>query len=415
MVREELLLRSEAMAAANGVTRVANITGLDRLGIPVHSAIVPKSGDFVSVYSGRGLTPINSRIGALLEAVERQIALSAKLPIIEECYRKIRAGKVAVVNPRAFTHKLQDDYSEGRPYWWVEGYDLISKEAVLVPAGLACYGPHYLGSRSPYEVNSSNGLALGTCFEEALCHGLCELLERDAWTLADLRSQWIPHARYAAAFGTKVAELGCDDPNAHPRIDLSEAGEPITELIGKFNRAGLHPVVRDVTSDFGIPCVIASVADDSIVNFPQAHSGIGAHPNARIAVIRALTELAQSRAVDIQGVREDLEYAGVPVHPANAKTQRVEKIDSHRWMLQQQGTLRPFGEIASAKNDSAAEDVALILSRLSTNGMETAIVVDLSEPGPFRVIRVLVPGLEFWSVDRGRLGERALEFWRRHV
>ncbi len=166
---------------------------------------------------------------------------------------------------------------------------------------------------------------------------LCELLERDAWTLAELRSQWIPFARWQATFGAEVAALGWDDPSAYPRIDLRDAGEPFTELLQKFRQAGLSPVVRDLTSDFGIPCAMASVADDSVPGFPQAHGGFGAHPNARIAVVRALTEVAQSRAVDIQGVREDLKPAGMEVHAADRQTQRVQKIQPQRWMLQQIG------------------------------------------------------------------------------
>ncbi len=245
---------------------------------------------------------------------------------------------------------------------------------------------------------------------------LCELLERDAWTMAELHSQWIPRARRQAVFGAKVAELGGDDPDACPRVDLGQAGEPITSVLKKFARAGLSPVVRDMTSDLGIPCIIAAVSDDSVPGFPQAHSGMGAHPNARIAVVRALTELAQSRAVDIQGVREDLTAAGTPVHAVNRKLQRVQKIRPQFWMLQQAGRMRPFREIVSVENEDIADDLRLILSRLQSKGIERVIVVDLSEGGGvFSVVRVLVPGLEFWALDEGKLGDRAVRFWREHV
>jgi ribosomal protein S12 methylthiotransferase accessory factor len=259
----------------------------------------------------------------------------------------------------------------------------------------AGYGPKYLGDHSPFEGNSSNGLASGNCFEEALCHGLCELLERDAWTLADLKSRWIPLARRELMFGKQVAVLGWDDPDAYPRIDFQDAGEPFTSLLDKFARAELYPVVRDVTSDFGIPCVLAAVADESVPGFPQAHLGAGAHPNARIAVARALTELAQSRAVDIQGVREDIAPIGVVVRPEERKLQRVHKIQPQLWLLQQAGVQRRFCDIGSFENEDVGEDIQLILSRLTANGIERVIVVDFSEPGRFSVVRVMVPGLEF--------------------
>jgi ribosomal protein S12 methylthiotransferase accessory factor YcaO len=412
---QETLVHAIHVAAAKGVTRISDITGLDRPGIPVHTAVVPRSRDGISVYNGKGITPSDSRAGALMEAIERQTALYAEVPLVQGSYRDLRNGKIAATDPPSFNHKLSDDYGEERPYWWIEGYDLIAEEPVLVPAGLACYRPQYTGHGSPYEVNSSNGLASGNCFEEAVCHALCELVERDAWTLADLRSRWIPLARREAVFGAVVASRGWDDVEVYPRIELRDAGEPIAGLVEKFQQAGFRPVVRDITSDFGVPCVIAAMADDGIPGFPQAHSGMGAHPNARIAVIRALTELAQSRAVDIQGMREDISPAGAPVHAADRHLQRVQKIQPGCWMLQQAGMERPFRHIASVENEDIADDIRLILARLVKNGIERVIVVDFSEPGPFSVVRVLVPGLEFWAIDQGKLGQRAVRFWRQHV
>jgi ribosomal protein S12 methylthiotransferase accessory factor len=213
-------------------------------------------------------------------------------------------------------------------------------------------------------------------------------------------------------FGPDLARLGKDDPDANPRIDFDGTGEPFEGLLEKFDRAGLVPVIRDVTSDLGISCVVASATDDSVPGFPQAHGGIGAHPNARIAAVRALAELAQSRAVDIQGVREDLQPAGMPVDAAEAHLQRVQKIEPQRWLLQQEGLRCRLSDLPSVINDDVVADIRLIISRLAKSGMERVIVVDFSEPGPFSVVRVLVPGLEYWALDKGRLGKRAARFWK---
>lgn len=413
---EETLRNATRIAAKKGVTRVADISGLDRLGIPVYTAVIARSDDAISVYNGKGLTAVESRAGAFMEAIERQTVLYSDLAAIEGSYARLSERGMTVIHPRAFNHKLRESYSDKTPYSWIQGHDLIADDPVLVPAALAAYGPKYGGACSPYETYSTNGLASGNCFEEAVCHALCELLECDAWTFADLRSRWIPWARREALFGVEAGANGCDDADACPRIDLSGAREPITALVEKFHAASLNPIVRDITSEIGIPVVIASVSDDSMPGFPQAHSGLGAHPNARIAVIRALTELAQSRAVDIQGVREDLIPAGVPADSTQRHTQRVHKVEPQRWMLQQAGAERSFQEIASIANEDIAEDIRLILSRLAQHGMERAIVVDFSEPdSPFAVVRALVPGLEFWTLDQGRLGDRAVEFWRRHA
>jgi ribosomal protein S12 methylthiotransferase accessory factor len=412
---EKTLPRASLAAAAMGVTRLGNITGLDRIGIPVHTAVVPKSDDTISVYNGKGVLPIDSKTGALMEAIERQTALHAHIEVIEGSFRKLCRGRRAVADPRTFNQKLSASYDENRSYLWTEVYDLISNEPVLVPAAAVGYGPEYAARRSPFHGNSSNGLASGNCREEAVCHALCELIERDAFTLAELRSQWMPWACREAMLGEKAGAEGWDDPNASPRIDLKNAGNPIPELIRKFERAGLRPILRDITSDLGVCCAVASIADESVPDFPQAHSGMGAHPNARVAVVRALTELAQSRVVDIQGAREDLIPAGGPAPASTRHTQRVEKIDERRWILQPRGHMRPFREMASFQSEDIADDIRFILSRLTRHGMDRVLVAELNEWGKFPVVRVMVPGLEYWAMDHGKIGSRALQFWRKHV
>jgi len=410
---EETLARAGRYSAAIGVTRLANITGLDRVGIPVHTAVVPKSDDSISVYNGKAILCTDSKAGALMEAIERQTALHVRLPVVEASFRKLRRGRRAVADPRSFNQRLHEDYSENRTYQWTEAHDLIRDETVMVPAAAAGYGPQYVDSGSPFVTSSSNGLASGNCFEEAVCHGLCELVERDAFTLAQLRSQCIPRARSEAVLGAGAA--GPDDPDAYPRIDLTSAGDPFPGLLEKFQRAGLRLVVRDITSDIGIASAVAATADDAVPGFPQAHGGMGAHPNARIAVIRAITELAQSRVVDIQGAREDIFAADETVPAGNRLTQRVRKIEPGRWLFEQTGRTRRFPKMASIQNDDIADDIRLILARLTRRGIERILAVDLSGRGGFAVVRVMAPGLEFWALNGERIGPRALEFWRRHV
>jgi ribosomal protein S12 methylthiotransferase accessory factor len=409
---EDTLRRARDVAAAKGVTRLADITGLDRVGIPVFSAVVPKSDDTITVYNGKGHSALDARTGALMESIERQTALDSDIEIVVGSYEQLRRRTPPAIDPETFNHGQRKDYTSEKPYGWVSGYDLIAGETVLVPASLGGFGPRVGGSASPFVAYSSNGLASGNCMEEAVCHALCELVERDAWTLAELRSHWIPKAR-REAFPDALPEV--DDCDAYARIDLTAAGWPIGELMEKFANAGLHPVVRDISSDFGVRCMIASAVDDWVPGYPRAHSGLGAHPNARIAVVRALTELAQSRAVDIQGVREDILPAGAIPHEHERHTQRLQKVDHTRWMLRNSGTLRDFADVPSVEHDDIADDIRWILSGLQSEGIQRVVVVDLTEPGGFPVVRVVIPGLEFWEMDHGKLGPRALRFWKQHA
>src|ERR1035441_1813528 len=249
---EQTLARARAMAAAKGVTRLADITGLDRVGIPVFTAVVPKSDDTITVYNGKGCSPLDARTGALMEGIERQTALDTDIEIIKGSYAQLRHYASRAIDPDLFNHRLRDDYDSNKPYGWARGYDLIAGETVLVPASLGGFGPRFAGAASPFVAYSSNGLASGNCMEEAVCHALCELVERDAWTLADLRSYWLPRARREARMNEPLDGAGQDDYDAYPRIDLHGAGWPIDELVGKFERASLRVVVRDITSDVGV-------------------------------------------------------------------------------------------------------------------------------------------------------------------
>src|ERR1035438_2801079 len=133
---EETLTRASRAAGGFGVTRLADITGLDRLGIPVYTAVVPKSDDPISVYNGKGIWPVDAKAGALMEAIERQTALRAILPTVEGSLRELRRGRPAVADPQSFNHKLRNGYDEDRAYLWTEVYDLMTNEPVLVPAGV---------------------------------------------------------------------------------------------------------------------------------------------------------------------------------------------------------------------------------------------------------------------------------------
>src|ERR1700722_6274567 len=129
----ETLLNVAGVAESLGVTRLADITGLDRVGIPVYAAVVPKSDDILSVYNGKGRRLIDAKVGALMEAIERQTALKARLPMIEESFASLRQT-CNVLDPRSVNQEIGADYSEHIAYSWVEGVDLVTDEAILVPA-----------------------------------------------------------------------------------------------------------------------------------------------------------------------------------------------------------------------------------------------------------------------------------------
>jgi putative methanogenesis marker protein 1 len=406
---EETFRRVFAEACSLGMTRLGDITGMDRIGVPTYCAIVPKSRDIISVYTGKGLDRIDAKVGALMEAIERQTALRAQLPVVIGSVKDLRRD-YEVLDPSEVMLELLPDYSEAREYSWVQGEELFSQRGVLVPAALAGYLWENTLPGPFASFSSTNGLASGNVIEEAICQALCELIERDAWTLADIGAHLIPWTRRRFV-QPEAADSGEDDFDMFQSLDLEN--DRVLEL---FESAGLHPVVHDITSDIGIPTVFAAVLDEAFPDFPMIHAGLGTHPDAHVAVRRALTEAAQSRCVDIQGVREDLCPPDAEQTIFNAHTRRISEVDRRIWTINHSRVRRSISALPSAVYDDVQEDLDHILAKLKLRGIDQVIVIDLTTYGvPYSVVRVIVPGLETWSVNRARLGRRAEDFWRTHV
>ena len=64
-----------------GITRVADVTGLDRVGIPVAIAIRP-SARSVAVSQGKGIDLASAKVSALMEAIEVWHAENIEAPLV---------------------------------------------------------------------------------------------------------------------------------------------------------------------------------------------------------------------------------------------------------------------------------------------------------------------------------------------
>jgi ribosomal protein S12 methylthiotransferase accessory factor YcaO len=329
---EVTLERIWGTACDLGVTRLADITGLDCVGIPTYSAVVPASCDRISVYSGKGARAADAKVGALMEAVERQTVLRARPLIVEGSFRELQKRHL-VVDPRRMNHQLQTGYTEDQIYCWVFGTELLSKEQVLVPAKFAGYMWNDVPHPSCFQWNTTNGMAAGNTWDEAVAQGLCELIERDAWALAEIGAHILPRVRDRLVNGLCGSPI--DDLCMFPVLVLEHH-----ELFERFIEAGIRPVAHDITSELGVPTVFVSVLDDRLPNLPMVHAGLGCHLDGCSAVRRALTEAAQSRCVDIQGAREDLESAEVGGTMMNLHTRRARCVDHGLWYTSECGLRR---------------------------------------------------------------------------
>jgi thioglycine synthase len=395
-----------------GVTRLADITDMDVLRIPNYSAVVPGTEDYIWVYSGKGPTREHAMASALMESIERYSSLPSGGP------RKFTRSSYAelskthkVLHPDRIVEPVRFEYRDDMLMDWLPGYDLVSSEQVMVPASIALfrYTPPPLAV-NPFAYFHTNGLASGNVMEEAICHALCEVIERDAMSLAELRASAIPfhilrtvhHSLNSA--GLKVSSIPADrfvdDPGVFPDVDISEIEfEPVRSLVEKFVRAGISLTIKDITSDTGIPTFNASSVEWVTHDYGYLAEGHGTHPDARIALLRAITEVSQTRAANIQGARDDLR---------KIKYGEQNTDDRRAWQFMQSTRKIKFSQVQTFFNEDILDDIKLILSRLRSVGLPQAIIVDLTNPDiGIPVVRAVVPGLETFKITKSVMGMRA--------
>ena len=128
---ETLLLARERLPAA-GITRVADITNLDRIGIPVFSSIRPTAeAGAISVYNGKGATPIEAEVSAMMEGIERYSAEIGDREVIMGRCSEVSAEYNAL-DPADLI--LPDHVPADLVIPWVRGYDIVQQEEILIPA-----------------------------------------------------------------------------------------------------------------------------------------------------------------------------------------------------------------------------------------------------------------------------------------
>lgn len=390
-----------------GITRVADITGLDRVGIPVYNAICPRSNDLISVYNGKGTSPLAAKVSAIMEAIERFAAALPQAPAVIASYPELAEAGRAAIDPRECNLELYRSYRIEMPISWVEGFDLMNERAVLVPMYLAGYY-RWFHETPCYPISTTNGIASGNSLEEAICHAVAELIERDDWTIADLISNRLSRV---VASGKLSGGRAFDEnrlQELHASIDVDSLPPRPRGLAEMFCSKGLTVEMKDLTSPTGIATILATVSEDVAPTFSHSHQGLGAHPNAEVAVTRAITEVAQSRLSDISALREDTSLPDDQVEKWFLHMKRTGPVDKEGWAFKRSRRTVRFSELPCHTNEDLLADLRLMLERLSGRGLHQAVVVDLSPPElPVRVVRVIVPQIESWIVDRSKLGPRA--------
>ncbi|HHT9029719.1 TPA: YcaO-like family protein, partial [Burkholderia cenocepacia] len=358
-------------------------------GFLVCPAAVPDSNRFDRLCSGKGRTDEQARTSALCEALERFSSVyQGDEATVTGSIDGLRADPACDAEPihvnalqqfserqfdaRDAINALTRDVRKQVPprftsrdvIDWTPAWSLVDGRRRLVPLSY-CYAETPDSARAPAAcVHNPNGCAAGSSLDEAMLQGMLELIERDAVAI-----WWYNRIE-------------------RPGIDLASFADPYFDaLVHEYATFGWRVWALDITTDLTVPTV-AALAEN--LQDGRFSIGFGCHPDGRIAVQRALTEVNQL-----------LDIAADAPDPWD------------RDMLSSTGFLYPApGTPATTHSTWQPLDIASLpaaiahcVGRIAAAGMDV-LVVDKTRPDiGLSVVQVIAPGLcHFWP----RFGARRL-------
>lgn len=333
-----------------GISRVADITRLDTIGIPTYQAIRPTSRT-LAVSQGKGVTADLAKLSAMMEAIELWHAEQPMIPATKAPPRAVAGG--LGYDLRALPLSSPNVLHDRLPVDWAAVSSLVDGARTLVPLELVAFTlVRREGWNPPAFFSSTNGLASGNTVVEATLHALYEVIERDAIT----------------------ASLTGGDPGV--RADPLSLGSPVVDgLCELMSRAGVALEVRSVRSPTGLPVFLARI---TCHDYPPAFMGYGCHLSSEIALTRAVTEAAQARLAYISGARDDLQ---ADVHEPGQKRGQTATRDPGE----------PIKEAPA--HGTLAEDLEDVVKRTAVAFAHPPLVADLTRDDVgVPVVRVIAPG-----------------------
>jgi YcaO-like protein with predicted kinase domain len=380
----ETVERMQSILKTMGVTRVANVTGLDVVGIPTVLVMRPNARS-LSVTQGKGTSLDAAKASGIMECFEHFLAERISLPLTLASYVELSREKCCI-DARRLPGYVRP-FTANDPLFWLEATGIRSGSRRYVPFEMVHLNFTWpLLAASGFFPMGSNGLASGNTLAEALTHALWELIERDALALfyqLPPERQWLRRVRAETV----------DDVAA-------------CSMLERYESAGVRVGIWEITSDIPIAAYYCCVIDDKPDSFRLIGkaTGYGCHLDSGVALCRALCEAAQSRLTRITGSRDDIRRAEFDAIRSSAAV-----IEQRREFDMQGPPVRCFRDAPLHRPATFEDDLTVTMSCLASVGIDDAFYVDLSRPEfPGAVVRALVPGLEGMPNVPGYVpGERA--------
>ncbi len=339
------------LARQAGVTRFAEVTGFDRIGIPVMQAVRPQSRS-LSVSQGKGRSRWQAGISAAMEALELHLAEK----VLPAARRPPDLSEQSLWN----RHLPPGARLGGQPIDWIEGQDLLSGRHCALPHGLVS-----MDFTRPQPMHPiSTGLAGHATRERAITTALCEVRDR------------VGLHRFATmdAFERRSAEI---DPASLPSREMQWATRRIAG-------AGAHLRLWDMFPGQPWPVIVAVLFDSGGPQMTVPSLGVCCRRGQAAAAFGAIAEAAQSRVTLLAGARDDIGF-----------DQFGDAVDRVAGILLRSLSFQPSDHPVSPEVPLADDDSRDALLRLlEVDGAAAITIADLSPSDwPLYFVKALAPGL----------------------
>lgn len=352
-----------------GITRLADLTGLDRIGLPVVQAVRPTSLSN-AVSQGKGVDLCAAAVSAIFETAETFCAERI------DCFGVVETSADALAAPEGWfeSHLMPPATSHWRQQVipWAMGEDLYSHKTQPVPLELVHTAyVHPMLDHDGMFASSTSGLAAAFDDCDATLHGLLECVERDG----------LARALKVHGFFQRF------------RLDIGTVeDEALIDLIEMVQRAGMIVGFWYIEGAGGIPvvwCHLMETEQAHLPIMPYPAEGSAASLSIETAARKAIMEAAQSRLAAIAGAREDITRAAYPKYPD------WEHIAAHRKLLNEGPSNLDFRKLQLDVLPGNGQWLSFLLSKLKVKGISSVLAVrlDTSPCHDIRVVKVLVPQL----------------------
>ncbi|WP_432837573.1 TOMM precursor leader peptide-binding protein [Dactylosporangium sp. CA-092794] len=288
-------------------------------------------------------------------------------------------------------------FDEELPMHWVWGWSLRDERPLLVPEQLV----YYLDRRPGHDnfvQECSNGCASGSCPEEAVLHGLLELVERDAFLLAWFSAQTLPEIDIRSVRSPDVQFM-------HERVGL----------------LGYDVRLFDLRADLPVPAVLAvGVRREPGIGMLCFAAGSGLEPEEAIraalcetaSYVAGFPERVAASVDDARAMAAD--YRRVTELPHHALLYGLPEMAAHAAFLFDDPPLATVDDLYAGwrrdrpVTDDLTDDLRMLVDQVVRLGSDV-IVVDQTCPEQHRAgvhtTAVIAPGL--LPIDFGWARQRA--------